>query len=64
MNRAIFEHVIALVEQQGTDCWWDLSTEELLPPSERHRGKHIFSCQLLSTLVLLMRVLAHLGRSC
>ena len=50
MNRAIFEHVIALVEQHGTDCWWDRPTAELLPPSERHRGKHTLSGPCLATL--------------
>jgi isoleucyl-tRNA synthetase len=28
-------HVAALVRQHGTDCWWSLPIEDLLPPSHR-----------------------------
>lgn len=34
------EHLSTLVEshERGTDCWWELSDEELLPPSMRSRA--------------------------
>ncbi|GIL90054.1 hypothetical protein Vretimale_18112 [Volvox reticuliferus] len=30
------EHITSLVSKHGSDCWWTLSVEELLPPSVRH----------------------------
>lgn len=30
------DHITGLVAQHGSDCWWTLSTEELLPPALRH----------------------------
>ena len=35
------EHIISLVREHGTDCWWELSTEELLAPKYRNDGKII-----------------------
>ncbi|KAL6046055.1 isoleucine-tRNA ligase [Balamuthia mandrillaris] len=32
-------HVQEMVKQHGTDCWWNLSTEELLAPVYRNNGK-------------------------
>ena len=26
-------HIISLVKEKGTNCWWEMSTEDLLPPS-------------------------------
>lgn len=28
----VFEHVVSLFEKEGADCWFDRSSEELLPP--------------------------------
>eukprot|EP01080_Neovahlkampfia_damariscottae_P002005 gene2005-1512_t len=32
------EHIISLVREHGTNCWWELSTEELLAPKYRNDG--------------------------
>lgn len=37
VDKEIFEHVIKLVEQHGTDIWWEKSADELLP--EKFKGK-------------------------
>ena len=31
-------HVIALVKEHGSDCWWELPEEDLLPPSRKGQG--------------------------
>ncbi|XP_061163339.1 isoleucine--tRNA ligase, mitochondrial-like [Saccostrea echinata] len=31
INREIFNHVQDLISKHGSDCWWNMSTEELLP---------------------------------
>ena len=36
-NAELFDYVIALVAEHGTDIWWEKSTDELLP--EVYRGK-------------------------
>lgn len=33
-------HIAALVEKDGTDAWFERSTEELLPPHLRNSGRH------------------------
>eukprot|EP00698_Gefionella_okellyi_P023662 TRINITY_DN8146_c0_g1_i1.p1 TRINITY_DN8146_c0_g1~~TRINITY_DN8146_c0_g1_i1.p1 ORF type:complete len:989 (+),score=182.70 TRINITY_DN8146_c0_g1_i1:27-2969(+) len=33
------QHVRSLVAQHGSDCWWTLPLNELLPPSNRNDGK-------------------------
>ncbi len=32
------EHIAGVVAQHGSDCWWTLSTEQLLPPSLKDRA--------------------------
>lgn len=32
-------HVQAIIAEKGSDAWWELSVEELLPESYRHNGK-------------------------
>jgi len=32
-------HIMDLVAQHGTDCWWDLPTEDLLAPAYRNNGR-------------------------
>lgn len=29
--REIFDHVRGLISKHGSDCWWNMSVEELLP---------------------------------
>ncbi|KAJ8032028.1 Isoleucine--tRNA ligase, mitochondrial [Holothuria leucospilota] len=53
VTRHTIEHIISLVQKHGTDCWWSLSMDELLPeivlqksnvyghPSDYERGKDI-----------------------
>ncbi|KAL6754613.1 tRNA synthetases class I-domain-containing protein [Haematococcus lacustris] len=36
MTEETISHVTQLVAQQGSDCWWTLPIEELLPPSLAH----------------------------
>jgi isoleucyl-tRNA synthetase len=35
VEAATIDHVIGLVAEHGTDCWWSLPVEELLPPQYR-----------------------------
>ena len=37
-SKASFNHIVSLVEKQSTDCWWQLTTEELLAPEYRNNG--------------------------
>jgi len=37
MDPEVISHVQSLVHQFGTDCWWNLSSDELLP--EKYRGQ-------------------------
>jgi len=39
LNRSIVEHVLALVNTHGADCWWQLETDELLP--EEYKGQNL-----------------------
>ncbi|KAG2447442.1 hypothetical protein HYH02_007767 [Chlamydomonas schloesseri] len=36
MSDETIAHITALVAQHGSDCWWTLGVEELLPPSMKH----------------------------
>lgn len=38
LNDEIFEHVIDLVKKNGTDIWYQLETDELLPLNYRNQG--------------------------
>jgi isoleucyl-tRNA synthetase len=35
MDAEVLNHVTALVQEHGTDCWWTMDEAELLPPSRR-----------------------------
>jgi hypothetical protein len=50
MTAELLDHVIGLIETHGSDCWWDLPPEALLPPSLRERGapSYIYSYTSLS----------------
>ncbi|MDY6785327.1 MAG: isoleucine--tRNA ligase [Cyanobacteriota bacterium] len=39
LNEETIRHVQEIVTQQGSDAWWELSVEELLPESYRNNGK-------------------------
>ena len=39
VEEGIIEHVIRLVEKEGSDAWWEKSEEELLPEEKREEGK-------------------------
>lgn len=39
LNEETIAHVQAIVAQKGTDAWWELSVEELLPEKYRHNGR-------------------------
>lgn len=34
LNRTIIDHVKSLFNQHGSDCWWNLTEEELIPKEE------------------------------
>ena len=36
MSDETIAHVTALVRQHGSDCWWTMGVEQLLPPSLQH----------------------------
>ncbi|KAK9722931.1 isoleucine-tRNA ligase [Basidiobolus ranarum] len=36
----IITHIKNLISEHGSDCWWSLPTEDLLPPSYRGNGKN------------------------
>lgn len=38
LSAETIEHVTALVAAHGSDCWWTMSVEELLPASHKHRA--------------------------
>nr|XP_032803688.1 isoleucine--tRNA ligase, mitochondrial isoform X1 [Petromyzon marinus] len=38
INKHTVEHVCGLVEEHGSDCWWSLPLEELLPKSVREKS--------------------------
>ncbi|RCJ28230.1 isoleucine--tRNA ligase [Nostoc sp. ATCC 43529] len=39
LNEETINHVQAIIAQKGSDAWWELSVEELLPESYRQNGK-------------------------
>ncbi len=39
MTQETIAYVQAIVAEKGSDAWWELSVEELLPESYRHNGK-------------------------
>ncbi|MBD2495163.1 isoleucine--tRNA ligase [Nostoc sp. FACHB-280] len=39
LNEETINHVQAIVAEKGSDAWWELSVEELLPESYRNNGK-------------------------
>ncbi|MEJ1930519.1 isoleucine--tRNA ligase [Nostoc sp. NIES-2111] len=39
LNEETINHVQAIIAQKGSDAWWELSIEELLPPSYRNNGR-------------------------
>ncbi|MFN6472505.1 MAG: isoleucine--tRNA ligase [Nostoc sp. SerVER01] len=39
LNEEIINHVQGIIAQNGSDAWWELSVEELLPASYRQNGK-------------------------
>ncbi|AKG24085.1 isoleucine--tRNA ligase [Calothrix sp. 336/3] len=39
LNEETIKHVQKIVAEKGSDAWWELSTEELLPESYRGNGK-------------------------
>ncbi|YAF98811.1 MAG: isoleucine--tRNA ligase [Nodularia sp. CChRGM 3473] len=39
LNEETINHVQAIIAEKGSDAWWELSVEELLPESYRHDGK-------------------------
>jgi len=39
LNEETIAHVQAIIAEKGTDAWWELSTEELLPESYLHNGR-------------------------
>jgi isoleucyl-tRNA synthetase len=39
LNEETIAHVQAIIAQKGSDAWWELSVEELLPEQYRNNGK-------------------------
>ncbi len=39
LNAETIAHVQGIIAEKGSDAWWELSVEELLPESYRHNGK-------------------------
>ena len=39
LTEETINHVKAIVAEQGSDAWWELSVEELLPEQYRHNGR-------------------------
>lgn len=39
LNEETITHVQAIIAQKGSDAWWELSVEELLPEQYRNNGK-------------------------
>ncbi|MEO3707279.1 isoleucine--tRNA ligase [Trichormus azollae] len=39
LNTETINHVQSIFAENGSDAWWDLSVEELLPETYRHNGK-------------------------
>lgn len=41
MSEATIDHVQRVVAEKGSDAWWQLPVEELLPPDLRGRAPHL-----------------------
>jgi isoleucyl-tRNA synthetase len=39
MNDETIEFIQELIRKHGTNCWWTMSTEDLLPPKYRNNGR-------------------------
>jgi isoleucyl-tRNA synthetase len=39
LNAETISHIQELIREKGSDIWWELSVEELLPPQYRHNGR-------------------------
>ncbi|MBF2056436.1 MAG: isoleucine--tRNA ligase [Cyanobacterium sp. T60_A2020_053] len=39
LNEETINHIRDIIREKGSDAWWELSTEELLPESYRNNGK-------------------------
>ncbi|MEA5418030.1 isoleucine--tRNA ligase [Spirulina sp. CCNP1310] len=39
LNAETIAHIQGIIAERGSDAWWELSVEELLPPSYRNNGK-------------------------
>ncbi|MEA5579838.1 isoleucine--tRNA ligase [Nodularia harveyana UHCC-0300] len=39
LNEETINHVQAIIAEKGSDAWWEMSVEELLPESYRNNGK-------------------------
>ncbi|MBC6431015.1 isoleucine--tRNA ligase [Nostoc sp. HG1] len=39
LNEEVINHAQAIIAEKGSDAWWELSVEELLPESYRNNGK-------------------------
>jgi isoleucyl-tRNA synthetase len=39
LNEESIAHVQAIIAQKGSDAWWEMSVEELLPETYRNNGK-------------------------
>lgn len=39
MTEETINHVRAIIAEKGSDAWWELSVEELLPPTYRNNGR-------------------------
>jgi isoleucyl-tRNA synthetase len=39
LNAETIDYIQALIRDRGSDVWWELSVEELLPPQYRNNGK-------------------------
>ncbi|MGL5135223.1 MAG: isoleucine--tRNA ligase, partial [Planktothrix sp.] len=40
LNESTINHVQAIIAEKGSDAWWELSIEELLPPEYRNNAKN------------------------
>ncbi len=39
ITKETLDHIQAIIAEQGSDAWWEMSVEELLPESYRNNGK-------------------------
>jgi isoleucyl-tRNA synthetase len=39
LDQETIDHVQAIIAEKGSDAWWELSVQELLPESYRHQGR-------------------------